>query len=34
MGVDQFGELGKDFHNLVGTLTTGGNDNDVGLGLL
>ena len=34
MGVDEFGELGEDFHNLVGTLTTGGDDNDVCLGLL
>ena len=34
MGVNQFGELGEDFHHLVGTLTTGSNDYDIGLGLL
>ena len=34
MGVHQFGELGEDFHNLVGTLTAGCDDYDVGLGLL
>ena len=34
MGVDELGELGKDFYYLVGTLTAGCDDYDVGLGLL
>ena len=34
MGVDEFGELGEDFYHLVGTLTAGCDDYDVGLGLL
>ena len=34
MGVNQFGELGEDLHYLIGTLTTGCDDYDVGLGLL
>ena len=34
MRVNQFGELRKDFHNLVGTLTAGGNNYDIGFRLL
>ena len=34
MRVHQFGKLRKDLHHLVGTLSAGGNDHDIGLGLL
>ena len=34
MFVFQFGELGEDFHDLVGTLAAGRHDDDVGIGLL
>ena len=34
MRVDQLRKLGKDFHHLVCTFTTGGNDHDIGLRLL
>ena len=34
MRVNQFGELGEDFHDLVGTFTAGSDDDDVGLSLL
>ena len=33
MRVDQFGELGKDFHNLIRTFTAGSDNNDIGFGL-
>ena len=34
MGVNELGELGKDFHYLIRTLTAGSDDYDIGLGLL
>ncbi len=33
VGVYQFGELGEDLHHLVGALTTGSDDHDIGFRL-
>ena len=34
MGVNELGELGEDLYYLIGTLTAGSDDHDIGLGLL
>ena len=34
MGVNELRELGEDFYYLIGTLTAGSDDHDIGLGLL